>query len=77
MNTMILLSKFDLNLLTSSVVYSLLGIFILVITFVIVEKTTPKHSLWKEIVEQKNLALAVVAGCFMLAIAIIIASAIH
>jgi putative membrane protein len=64
MNTMILLSKFDLNL-------------ILVITFVIVEKTTPKHSLWKEIVEQKNLALAVVAGCFMLAIAIIIASAIH
>ncbi|HET9056663.1 MAG TPA: DUF350 domain-containing protein [Chitinophagaceae bacterium] len=60
----------------NSVLYSFLGIAILVITFVVVEKITPQN-LWKEIVDNKNVALAVMAGFFMLAIAIIIASAIH
>lgn len=63
--------------LVNSVLYAVVGIAILVAVFVIVEKATPKHNLWKEIVENKNTALAIVAGCFMLAMAIIIASAIH
>lgn len=63
--------------LINSVIFSLLGIAILVIVFVIIEKATPKHNLWKEIVEHKNVALAIVAGFFMLAMSIIIASAIH
>jgi uncharacterized membrane protein YjfL (UPF0719 family) len=63
--------------LINSVIFSLLGIAILVIVFVIIEKATPKHNLWKEIVENKNVALAIVAGFFMLAMSIIIASAIH
>lgn len=74
---MILLTRFDFSLLANSILYSALGILILIITFVIVEKLTPKHSLWKEIVEHKNNALAIVTGCFILAMAIIIASAIH
>jgi putative membrane protein len=65
------------NLMLNSILYSVVGIVILVITFVTIEKLTPKHNLWKEIVENKNIALALVAGFFMLAIAIIIASAIH
>lgn len=63
--------------LINSIVYSLLGIAILVIAFVVIEKATPKHNLWKEVVENKNVALAIVAGFFMLAMSIIIASAIH
>lgn len=63
--------------LINSIVYSLLGIVILVAVFVIIEKATPRHNLWKQIVEQKNVALAIVAAAFMLAMAIIIASAIH
>ncbi|MBO9563033.1 MAG: DUF350 domain-containing protein [Niastella sp.] len=63
--------------LVNSLIYSFLGIAVLVISFVIVEKLTPKHNLWKEIVEKHNIALAIVAGFFMLAIAIIVASAIH
>jgi uncharacterized membrane protein YjfL (UPF0719 family) len=63
--------------LINSILYAVVGIVILVAVFVIVEKATPKHNLWKEIVENKNTALAIVAGCFMLAMAIIIASAIH
>ena len=61
----------------NSILYSFLGIAILVVAFIIVEVITPKHNLWKEVVEKQNMALALVAGFFMLSIAIIIASAIH
>ena len=61
----------------SSLVYSGLGILILLVTFGIIEILTPKHNLRKEIMENKNVALAIFAGFFMLAIAIIIASENH
>lgn len=66
----------NLKYLTASVVYSLLGIVILLICFVIVEKITPEN-LWKQIIEKQNMALAIVAAAFMISIAIIISSAIH
>ncbi len=62
--------------LVASLVYSLLGIVILLICFVIVEKLTPEN-LWKEIVEKQNSALAIMAAGFMIAVAMIISSAIH
>jgi putative membrane protein len=63
--------------LANSILYSFLGIVILVIAFVLVEVLTPKHNLRKEILEEKNVAVAILAGFFMLSIALIIASAIH
>ncbi len=65
------------HLILNSVVYSILGIAILVVCFFIVELLTPKHNLRREILENKNVALAILAGFFMLAMSIIIASAIH
>ena len=65
------------NLVLNSVVYSLLGIGILVVCFFVVEILTPKHNLRREILEHKNVALAILAGFFMLSMSIIIASAIH
>ena len=66
----------NLHYVTNSIVYSLIGIFILVITFWVIERITPE-SLWKEILVNQNKALAIIAGAFMIAIAIIISSAIH
>lgn len=60
----------------ASLVFSLLGIIILVVSFIIIDLLTPS-ALWKEITERKNLAVAFLAGSFMLSIAIIIASAMH
>lgn len=60
----------------ASLAYAGLGIAILVISFVIIEKLT-LHNLWKEILHNKNTALAMMASAYILAIAIIIASAIH
>ncbi len=62
--------------LISSTAYALLGILILVISFVIIEKIAPQN-LWKEIVERQNVALALLAAGFMVAIALIISAAVH
>ena len=65
-----------LNGLTNSVVYSLVGIVILLIAYLIVEKLTPENS-WKEIVENKNMALAIIFGSFIIGISLIISAALH
>jgi len=61
----------------NSVLYSFLGIGILLVAFFLMEILTPKHNLRKEILENRNMALALTAGAFMISVAIIIASAIH
>lgn len=66
----------NMKYVVASLVYSFLGIFILLVCFVIIEKITPEN-LWKEIIEKKNIALAILAAAFMIAVAIIISSAIH
>ena len=60
----------------ASIVYSVLGIFILVAAFWIIEKITPEN-LYKEILEKHNVALAIVCAAFIIAVAIIISSSIH
>ncbi|MBC7485506.1 MAG: DUF350 domain-containing protein [Cytophagaceae bacterium] len=67
---------FNIKYILASVVYSFIGIAILMVSFWVIEKITPEN-LWKEILVNKNNALAIMAAGFMLAIAIIIASAIH
>lgn len=66
----------SLKSILGSVVYSIIGITILVIAYIIFEKITPEN-LRKEIIEKQNTALAIVSASFILAIAIIIATAIH
>jgi putative membrane protein len=66
----------NMDAIYGSLIYSFLGIFVLVVSFVIIEKITVLN-LWKEISENRNNALAIMATGFMIAIAIIIASAIH
>ncbi len=66
----------NMKYVVASIVYSFIGIFILLICFIIIEKLSPEN-LWKEILVNKNVALAILAAAFMIAIAIIISSAIH
>lgn len=61
---------------TAAIVYSMLGILILAVAFIIFDKLTPGN-LWKEVVEKQNVALAIIAAAMMLAMAHIISSAIH
>jgi putative membrane protein len=59
-----------------SILYALIGVAIFWICFVVVDKITP-YRLWDEIVEKKNVALAIVVGSMALAIGQIVAAAIH
>ena len=59
-----------------SVLYALIGVLIFWICFVIVDKVTP-YNLWEEIVEKRNLALAIVVGSMCIAIGLIVSAAVH
>ena len=60
----------------ASISYALIGVALFWICFIVVDKLTP-YDLWGEIVEKKNVALAIVVGAMCLAIGQIVAAAIH
>lgn len=59
-----------------SMLYAVLGVVVLCVSFVVIDKLTP-YRLWEEICEKKNLALAIVVGSMFIAIGLIVAAAIH
>ncbi len=59
-----------------SILYALIGVLVFLVCFVIVDKLTP-YQLWHQIVDQKNIALAIVVGSIAIAIGLIVAAAIH
>lgn len=66
----------NLKSVMDSIIFSLIGIVILVVSFVIIEHITPEN-IYKEVVEKSNTAIAIIFAAFIIAIAIIISSAIH
>ena len=62
--------------IVNALLFSVIGIAVFWLSFLIIDKFTP-YSLWKEIVEEKSIALAIVVASVCLSIAIIVASAIH
>jgi uncharacterized membrane protein YjfL (UPF0719 family) len=64
------------GIIVGSILYALIGVAIFWITFVIIDKITP-YDLWGEIVEKKNVALAIVVGAMCIAIGLIVAAAVH
>lgn len=61
----------------ASLLYSTIGIIVFVVSFVVLDLLTPKVSVWKELVEKQNMALAIFLASVVFGIATIIASAIH
>jgi uncharacterized membrane protein YjfL (UPF0719 family) len=64
-----------LHYLGASLIYSLMGVAIFWICFIVIDKITP-YDLWKNIVEDKNQALATIVAAMCISIAIIIAASI-
>ena len=60
----------------AAVVFALLGVVLFVIAFMFFDKMTP-GSIWKELLEDQNVALGNLMGGIAIALAIIIAAAIH
>jgi putative membrane protein len=66
----------SLKYIVAAIVYSMLGILILLFSLIIFDKVTP-GDMWKEIVTEKNLPLAITVAAMTIAVGTIIASAIH
>lgn len=63
------------HVLLGSLLYALLGVLIFWICFIVIDKLTP-YKLWEEIVERRNIALAIVVGAMCLSIGMIVSAAI-
>ena len=76
-HTPILLAKVvpELSSLVSALLYSLIGIALFGLAFFIIVKVAP-FSLRKEIEEDQNTSLGILMGCTLIALAIVLASAI-
>ena len=60
----------------AALIFALLGVLLFVVGFMIFDKRTP-GSLWKELLEDENVALGNLMAGVAIALAIIIAAAIH
>jgi putative membrane protein len=60
----------------SALIFAAIGIVIFVVFFIVIDWITP-YNLWKELIETKNTALAMVVAAATIGICIIIAAAIH
>ena len=61
--------------LGAAAVYALLGIVLFVLAFFAIERMTP-GTLWRELIDEHNTALAIVVGAMAIGVSIIIAAAI-
>jgi len=59
-----------------SILYALIGVGVFWICFLIIDRLTP-YDLWGEIIEKKNMALAIVVAAMCIAIGLIVSAAIH
>jgi len=64
------------DVVLGSVLYAVIGVLVLWISFAVIDKLTP-YKLWEEIVEHKNVALGIVVAGMFVAIGQIVAAAIH
>ncbi len=70
------MTEFHLGTFVNAIIYALTGVVIFTLVFALLDKMTP-YDLWKEICEDKNVALGIMVGAAALGICIIIAAAIH
>jgi putative membrane protein len=65
-----------LSNVVAAVVFALIGIVLFILAFMLFDKLTP-GSLWKELLDDQNTALGVLMAGIAIALAIILAAAIH
>ena len=61
--------------MTAAIIFTILGIVLFVAGFVIMDRLTP-GSLWTELIEKRNTALAILVGAMSIGLSIIIAAAV-
>jgi uncharacterized membrane protein YjfL (UPF0719 family) len=62
--------------MVAALVYAVIGLAIFGVAFVLVDRLTP-YSLWRELIDEHNTALAIVVGAVAIGISIIVSAAIR
>lgn len=70
-----MISDLTSNILAAAL-FALLGIVIFIVAFIAFDKLTP-GTLWREIIEEHNTAMAILVAGVAIGISIIIAAAVH
>ena len=60
----------------AAIVFAIIGVLLFILAFMLFDKLTP-GSLWKELIEDQNTAIGALMGAVAIALAIIIAAAVH
>ncbi len=60
----------------AATLFAVLGIVIFVLAFIVIDRLTPGE-LWRDLLEQRNTALAIVMAGIAIGLSIIIAAAVH
>jgi uncharacterized membrane protein YjfL (UPF0719 family) len=60
----------------AALVFALIGLTMFLVAFLVIDRLTP-YTLWKEIIDEHNTALAILIGAIALGMSIILAAAIH
>jgi len=63
------------SMIVNALIFSVIGVTVFGISFYVADKLTPVD-LWKGVVEEKNVALGILAGSIALAIGMIVAAAL-
>ncbi len=67
----------NIKYIVSAVIFSGIGLVAFTISYVLLDLMTPKVSIWKELVEKQNTAVAIFLGAVTIGIALIISASIH
>ncbi len=70
------MSEFHPSYLINAAAYAAAGVLLFILVFLALDRMIP-HGLRRQIVEEKNVALAVLIGLMSIAVGLIIASAFH
>ena len=62
--------------IAAAIIFTVIGVVLFVAAFVIMDRLTP-GSLWQELIEKRNTALAILVGAMSIGLSIIIAAAVH
>ena len=61
----------------SALIFSGIGLAIYIVGFIVFDRLTPQVHIWREMCENKNVAIAIFMGSIVIGIAMIISAAIH
>jgi uncharacterized membrane protein YjfL (UPF0719 family) len=70
------MAEFRISYLINALIFTVAGLLVFAAALAAVERFLPQR-IWKAIVEEKNMALAIVVAALAVAISMIVAAAMH